>query len=218
MSVPSISSPPAAVSVTNRLGLTPGADRVTLGSREDMTALFETKFTGQNPRTTSDRTSVQIDYGHFNLLDWRRKTTALILNPTNPWDISVDGGVSRFTADLSALTIRSFIIRGGATHLSLVLPRARGEVQILIVGGARRLSIQRPAGIPLQLTIKGGTSKLRFDGEEYGAVSGHLQTHSDAQENGIDRYDIVITGGARNVFIGATALDDVHQPPARINR
>jgi hypothetical protein len=205
MSVPLKSSPPAAVSVMNRLRLTPGATRVALGSREDMTALFEAKFTAQNPRTISDDTSVQIDYGHFSPLDWRRKTSTLILNPANPWDISVDGGVSRVTADLSALTIRSFIIRGGATHLSLVLPRARGDVQILIVGGARRLSIQRPAGIPVQLTIKGGTSKLRFNGEKYGSVGGHLQAQSDAYENGIDRYDIVITGGARDVSIGATA-------------
>jgi hypothetical protein len=217
MSVPSISSPPAAVSVTNWLRLTPGADRVTLGSREEMTGLFEAKFTGQSLRTTSDDTNVQIDYGHFNPINWRRKTTALVLNPTNPWDISVDGGVSRFTADLSTITIRSFIIHGGATHLALMLPRAKGEVQILIAGGAARLSIQRPADIPLQLTIKGGTSKLRFDGAQYGAVGENLQTHSNAYENRVNRYDIVITGGARHVDIGTIASANASEPPAKVN-
>jgi hypothetical protein len=207
MSAPPTSSPSTIVSVTNRLRLTPGAVRVTLGSQQDMTRLFETKFTGQNPRITSDDAGVQIDYGHFNPINWRRKTTTLILNPTNPWDISVDGGVSRLTADLSALAIRSLTVRGGATHLSLVLSRPQGEVQISIAGGAREVSILRPAGISVQLTIKGGTSKLRLDDEEYGAVGGHLRTQSTAYESGTNRYDIAIAGGARHVVVESIPFD-----------
>jgi hypothetical protein len=207
MSTPPTSGLSTAVSVTNRLRLTPGAVRVTVGSQQNMTALFETNFTGQHPRVTSDDTGVQIDYGHFNPIDWRRKSTTLALNPTNPWDISVDGGVSRFTADLSALAIRSLIIGGGATHLSLVLPRPQGEIQISIAGGAREVSILRPAAIPVQLTIKGGTSKLCFDDKEYRAMGEHLRTHSTEYESRANRYDIVIAGGARHVVVGSTPFD-----------
>jgi hypothetical protein len=207
MSTLPTSGPSTAASVTNRLRLTPGAVRVTVGSRQNMTALLETKFIGQHPRITSDDAYAEIDYGHFNPIDWRRKSSILTLNPTNPWDISVDGGVSRVTADFSALTIRSLIIRGGATHLSLVLPHPQSEIQISIAGGAREVSILRPAGIPVQLTIKGGTSKLRFDDEKYGAVGGHLRTHSTEYEGGANCYDVVIAGGARHVVVGSTPFD-----------
>jgi hypothetical protein len=208
MSIPPSPSSPSA-SVTNRLRLTPGAVSVALSSRGTMTGLFETKFTGQSPRVTSDQTSVQIDYGHFNPIDWRKKSTTLVLNATNPWDIAFDGGVSRCTADLSGLGLRSMKIGSGANHLALVLPQPQGTVQITIDGGAHELSILRPANIPLQLEVNGGTSKLRLDDEEYGAIGGKLRTHTNLYDSATDRYEILIAGGASHIVIGFASPPDV---------
>jgi hypothetical protein len=63
-----------------------------------------------------------------------------------------------------------------------------------------RISIERPVGVAMGLTILGGVSEVIVDGEVHRGV-GHMSIQTPGAESAVDRYEIEVSGGASKMPI-----------------
>ena len=119
-----------------------------------------------------------------------------------PWSIELRGGVSEWAADLRALRLESFELRGGANKIELLLPRPVGVVPIRIQGGISRVSIERPLGVACGLEVAGGITEAVVDGEALKSM-GRLSIQTPGASESPDRYEIDVSGGANKLLVTA---------------
>jgi hypothetical protein len=187
---------------SGRLVFASGTSWTTVRADSSMTDLYRARFGGRMPRVGVEDGTVTIRYPRF---DWRHylreRPAEVVLNVSIPWDIEIRDGVSRFTADLRRLELRSVVMSGGAGRVEVTLPTPAGTAPVRVLGGASNVVIHRPEGVAAQVRIAGGSTNLAFDKQRFGAVGGELSLQSPDYEGTPDRYDITITGGASNVAI-----------------
>jgi DNA-binding MarR family transcriptional regulator len=208
---------PVGAVTTGRLVFLSGAPRITVRGDATLTELYRAKFAGPVPRMRTRAGVVTVAYPRFGWFDWRaqiggqhidasahwnKDAGEISLNSAIPWSIELRGGVSEWSADLRTVRLASFDLRGGASKFELLLPRPTGIVPIRVSGGMSRVSIERPAGTAMSLTISGGVSKLVVDTELYKG-EGHLSIQTPGAESAVDRYEIEIDGGASKMAIVA---------------
>jgi hypothetical protein len=198
---------PLGLAKSGRLIFASGASWVTVRADPSMADLYNARFEGQVPRVGADNGTVTIRYPRFPLFDWlyylRERPAEVALNARIPWDIEIRNGVSRLTADLRGLELRSLEVRGGASRVEVTLPPPSGIVPVRVLGGASNVTVHRPEGVAAQLLVGGGSTNLAFDDRRFGAVGGEVSLQSPDCESASDRYDITITGGASSVTIDA---------------
>jgi len=210
-------SAPVGGVTSGRLVFLSGAPRMTVRGDATLTELYRANFAGPVPRMRVRGGVVTVAYPHFAWLDWRTKvagqTTSasphwrkdggeIVLNANVPWSIELRGGVSQWSADLRALRLESFELRGGATKMELLLPRPTGVVPISITGGISRISLERPLGVSCGLELHGGVSDVSVDGQRYKGT-GRLSIQSPDASDAPDRYVIEVSGGATKVLVSA---------------
>lgn len=193
------SSAPLAGARSARLELATGASRVvivgdpTLGSD-----LYRARFEGRKPTVRVKDGRVTIRHPHF---DWRRSSAEIALNTKIPWHLTIHGGAARLRGELRELALRGIDIDGGASDVVLELPSVSARVPVRIAGGAAQLTIRRPAGVPVRLEVHGGASRLALDAQRLGAIGGDTVLESAEAERRGGRYDIVVSGGARDLAV-----------------
>ena len=133
--------------------------------------------------------------------DWRKRVATLGLNTTIPWTIEIVGGVNRVEADLRDIEVRRFELTGGSERLQLEFGRPRGDVSVKIVGGAKTIRLERPAGIPVQVKVVGGSGALTMDGEGLRRQGGVAKTEGRGWANAKDRYALEVVGGSKSIDI-----------------
>jgi hypothetical protein len=104
-------------------------------------------------------------------------------------------------ADLRDLTISSIEISGGTSESELSLPRPRGTSTLRLSGGASRLTIRRPRGTAMQVSVRGGASNLVFDAQRLGAVGGTTRLSTPGWADTPDRWSLELTGGASDLSV-----------------
>ena len=194
-----------------------GAPRITVRGDATLTELYRARFAGPVPRMRVRGGVVTVSYPHFGWLDWRAQFAGqnieasahwrkdqgeIALNSAVPWAIELRGGVSSWTADLRDLRLESFELRGGASKIEMLLPRPVGIVPIRVVGGMTRVSITRPAGVAVGLTIRGGFSEVVLDGHA-NKTAGSLSIQTPGAGSVADRYEIEITGGVSKMSVSS---------------
>ena len=198
---------PLGSAKSGRLRFPSGASRVTVRADPSMADLYHARFAGQAPRVGAKDGTVTIRHPRTPLFDWlyylRQRPAEVALNVQIPWDIEIRNGVSRLTADLHGLELRSFVVSGGASRVEVTLPTPSVIVPVRVLGGASNVAIHRPKGVAAQLHVGGGSTNLAFDERRFGAVGGEVSLQSTDYETASDRYDITITGGASSVTIDA---------------
>jgi DNA-binding MarR family transcriptional regulator len=200
-----------------RLIFLTGAPRITVKGDATLTDLYRANFVGPVPRMRVRGGVVTVAYPRFGWFDWRAQIAGqfvdasahwqkdfgeILLNPRVPWAVELRGGVSTWTADLRALRLESFDLKGGASQIDILLPAPVGVVPIRVVGGLNRLSIERPAGTSAGLEIRGGIGEVIVDGEQHKGV-GRLSLQSPGADSAANRYEIEITGGASKLTISS---------------
>lgn len=175
-----------------------GASELTLATEEkDSEHLYQGAFTGLVPEVRAASGVVTVRYPRrVHPLPVRRHSGRLTVNASVPWAVEVDGGAGRLTADLSPLTLTGLSLGGGASHVSVVLPRPTGTVRIRISGGASNVTLRRPQDVAARVSVTGGVSRLTFDSQHMDAVGGGIQLAGPAFDNEEDRYEIEVIGGA----------------------
>lgn len=180
-----------------------GASELTLATEDkDSGYLYQGRFSGLLPEVGTAAGVVTVRYPRrLHPFSIRRHSGELTINPTVAWAVEVDGGSGRVTADLSALTLTGLELGGGASHVSIALPRPQGTVRIRIAGGVSNVNLRRPLDVATQIRVAGGASHLTFDNQHLGAVGGGVTLASATFDIAEDRYDIQVQGGSSALTI-----------------
>ena len=187
---------------TNRLVFPHGVANLTIRVEESITETYRAEFYGPKPHVTETEGVVSIDYPRFNPLIWGRTSANVTLNPARAWIIEIQGGVSHLDADLRRLELAGIDVVGGANQFDVKLPRPTGSARIHVSGGASKLTLRRPAGVPARLHVGGGASRLALDDQFLGAVGGPIRLETPDYSAAGDRYEIEIGGGASKITVG----------------
>jgi hypothetical protein len=123
----------------------------------------------REPKVAVEGGVVTLTYPRFRSVRWG--TDEITLNPTVPWDISIEGGVHRVGIDLRGLLLRSFSIAGSASRLALVLGKPDQDVQVDLKS-ADRVTIRRPENTQVRVRVAKGASQVVVDDQTYGAIGG----------------------------------------------
>jgi DNA-binding MarR family transcriptional regulator len=200
-----------------RLVFLSGAPRITVRGDASLTELYRARFAGPVPRMRVRGGVVTVAYPHFGWFDWRAQIAGqnleasahwrkdqgeIALNAGVPWSIEFRGGVSSWTADLRALRLQSFDLRGGASKIEMLLPQPVGVVPIRVAGGMSRISIERPLGVAVGLSVRGGMSEVVFDGESRKGA-GQVSIETPGATSAANRYEIEVAGGVTKMSISA---------------
>ncbi len=180
-----------------------GAAELTVDLSAGGADLYRARFEGEPPSITATKGRVTVDYKRsaLRLFDWRRRAGTLSLSAAIPWAFVVRGGVSNVRADLRSGTFEGLDVTGGVHHLELTLGAARGTAAIRITGGADGVRIVRPRAVPARVRIGAGAHQLELDTLQLGAVGGETKWASPGYDEAVDRLDVDIAGGARQVVV-----------------
>jgi DNA-binding MarR family transcriptional regulator len=193
-------STPLGSATRGRLVFSSGASTVTILADQTMEDLYRAHFERVVPRVQIRNGTVSIEYHGFLFL--RRSGPAEItLNGSVPWVIELQSGVSKLKADLRQLQLSSLTVTGGASRIDLSLPKPLDTVVVRVSGGASRLMVLRPAGVPARIHVSGGLSKLSLDGQRSAGIGDDVRWESPTFKSASDRYDVDISGGASRVTV-----------------
>jgi uncharacterized membrane protein len=175
--------------------------RVTLHADAGMPELFRARFVGAQPTVTVAGNAVDIEYRGVRWRKWRRQSADVALNASIPWRLEAREGVTNLTADLRGLHVNAVSIGGGAADLDLRLPRPSGTVPISIRGSAASVSIRRPDGIAVRVSLPDGAASVQFDEQRIGPVGSLTPVQSLDYSDATDRYDVELHGGVAKLTI-----------------
>jgi DNA-binding MarR family transcriptional regulator len=194
----------AALGQQARVVVETAASRLTLTGAPEPGELVRARFDGPLPDVRVADGLVSVRYRRRLLGGVKSTLATLALAKSVPWSIEVEGGITDVEADLRALNLAAFELRGGANHLRLRLPRPEGTVRVAMAGGTSEARFERPAGVPVSVRVRGGASLLRLDGRQRGSESADVYIRSDGFTGAADRYELEVAGGASQVVVTST--------------
>lgn len=163
---------------------------------------------GQQPSVTLDRESgtltIQSQEGGHHFFFWPgrgQRHLDLTLNSGVPWNVHVGGGANSDQLDLRSLQLTGVDLSGGATNAHIVMPAAKGKVQVSVSGGANNVTLQVPAGAALRVRASGGANSVDVLGHRLSAFSGDSSYQTDNFDSATDQYLVSLEGGASNVKV-----------------
>jgi hypothetical protein len=145
-----------------------GLSSARLTVRSDLGDLLHGRWR-REPAITAEDGDVTLTFPRGRRL--RRGTDEIVLSSSVPWDISVQGGVDQVGADLRWLKLRSLVVAGGGSRLTLALGKPEGEVPIRF-RSVDRVTIRRPAESQVRVHVHKGASQVVVDDQSYGAIGG----------------------------------------------
>ena len=203
-------SAPLAGTSAGRLEFRRGASRLNIRSQAPMEELFRAHFEGPVPEVDVTGGTVAVRYRHLSPGEWARQALLMgdhgadiVLNSGIPWELELRGGVSRLDADLGSLDLHGLDIKGGASHVELVLGQPSGIVPIHVRGGISHVTLWRPAGVAIRASVRGGISKLALDDQRFGAIGGETRVTTGGWLQATVGYDLDIAGGASDLTVTA---------------
>ncbi len=192
-------SAPLGGVTAGRLEVNASVTRMRIGSSSEMPDLYRASFDGRPPRIRVTGGTVSLSFpGLWHAGAGRGQ---IVLNGSIPWALEIRGGAAEMDVDLSGVSLSEMTTTGGASRVDFHLARPVGTVPLRIRGGASRVTIRRPAGVPVRVRVSGGMSKLRLDGRQVGSVGGGAVLDSSGYEAAADRYELVVESGASRITV-----------------
>lgn len=194
-------SAPLGGVTAGRLEIVGNLSKFRMRAASGMPELFRARFDRRAPRVRVQGGTVTMSFpGLFSAGGGRGE---MLLNGAIPWDVEIRGGASLVDADLAAARVTGFSLTGGANHVGVRLPRPEGTVPLRIRGGASRVTLLRPAGVPFRIHVNGGLSRLSIDGRQLGSTGGPATLDSAGYDEATDRYELEVSGGASKISVAA---------------
>ncbi len=196
-------SAPLAAARRGGLELRGGVGTVAIRADPALALRYRARVEGARPEvaTSGDATVIRLRWPLRNPgLEWRRRRVEVALNPSIPWEVRVHGGASTLRLDLAAGGLEAFELLGGVGDAELVLPRPLGEIGLRFFGGARRVWVRRPAGVPVRLRVD-GAGRVDLDRQRFGMVAGSMRFEPPAFVAAGDRYDLHLVGGVGRLVV-----------------
>jgi DNA-binding MarR family transcriptional regulator len=197
---PSEHSAPLAGLKAARLTFRAGAQELRLRAGRSGLELYRARFDGATPQVRVRDGRVLVQYRGLPF-DWRKRVATVGLNTSIPWTIDLVGGISRIEADLHDVDLRGFELSGGSERVHLELGRPTGEIPLRVVGGAKTIRLERPAGAPVRITILGGIGRLELDGQVLGKKGGEATVESRGWASARDRFALEVVGGSKSIEV-----------------
>jgi DNA-binding MarR family transcriptional regulator len=197
---PSEHSAPLGGLTAARLSFRSGAQELRLRSGRAPLDLYRARFDGATPQVRVRDGRVLVQYRGVPF-DWRKRVATIGLNTTIPWTLDLVGGVARIEADLREVDVRRFELTGGTERIQLEFGHPVGQVPVRIVGGARTVRIERPAGAPVRLRIQGGTNQVGLDGVAHGKKGGDVTVESRGWPGATNGFSVEVVGGSRSIEV-----------------
>ena len=118
--------------------------------------------------------------------------------------VRVSGGAGDFTVDLHDIKVRDARVETGASKLELTLPRASGDVNVIVQAGAATIVIIVPDDVEARVTTTGGiltttSQNARLSGTPAARNSTSYETAGYATAK--DRVTVSIEAGASSITI-----------------
>ena len=139
-----------------------------------------------------------IRYGVLQPRGW------VVLNAAIPWELEFRRGITRLEADVRDVDVRQIAIRSGVSHASLRLGKPHGTVRVAMTGGVSSIEVERPAGVPIRLTVDGSIGSLTFEDESFGAIGGRLRRATEGWQQATDRYDVMVGDGIGHLAVSGS--------------
>ena len=188
------------------------APNVTLGTDPSLAELYSARYEGAPPKVRDRGGVITVEYGpRFRPTDWSRQAADITLNPSVGWRIEATRGMTGLRAELSGARLLGMDVEHAAAGWELTLARPAGQVRLRFRGGAREVTIHRPAGTAARVQVTGGSSGLTFDDQSYKAVAGEAAWKTSDYDQATDRYDIAFLHGVRNVVVDTFELQAAPQ-------
>ncbi len=197
---PSEHSAPLGGLTSARLFVRSGLSTVRIRAGRDEAELYRAAFEGATPQVRLRDGRVIVQYRGLPF-DWRKRVATFGLNPTIPWVIEIVGGVERVEADLRDLDIRKFGLAGGSMRIQLEFGTPTGDLEARIIGGAKTIRIERPAGVPVRLKLLGGSGGVLLDGAALGAKGGETVVESKGWSEARNRLALEVVGGSKSIEV-----------------
>src|SRR5215469_6777394 len=167
-----------------------------------MEGLYQAHFSGVTPTVTTKDGVVTIRYPRrLWILGGMSGSAEVTLNAALPWWISIQGGASNITADLTGLDLSRLEVKGGMNMVSVQLPVPTRVVPILLSGGASSVTVRRPADVPARVHLKGWASQLEFDDQSFSNLGSDVRLQSPGYEGTAPGYDIEIPSSASMIIV-----------------
>jgi hypothetical protein len=147
---------------------------------------------------------MQDDVALIRLRGGKGSAGVLALNGSIPWEVKLLGGSWRVTADLGRARLTSLEVRGGVSIIEVTLPEPVGTVSIRCRGGCQRVTLHRPAGVPLRADVRGGVSNLTLDESKFDAIGRQIRWETPGYDDQADRYEVDVAGGVDRLTIDAS--------------
>jgi len=177
------------------------ASRLRLGAVGGSDELVRATFAGPPPDVRHADGVVTMRYSR-RLLDARSRLADVTLNAGLPWSIDVEGGVTDLDGDLRSVRLSGLTIHGGANHVRVRLGRPDASARAILDGGASTIRFDRPKGVATALQVRGGASRLRFDGRLVKTTGNTFRVQTKGFADAAERYEIEVSGGVSELTIG----------------
>jgi DNA-binding MarR family transcriptional regulator len=183
-----------------RLVIRSGLSEIRLRPGSTTSELYRAEFQGATPQVRLRDGRVIVQYRGLPF-DWRKRKATLGLNTTIPWAIEIVGGVQRVEADLRAVETTRFELTGGTETIQIELGTPEGEGVVRIIGGASTIRVERPATVPVRVSVVGGSGQIVLDGTRLGEKGGKSTIESPGWAGATGRYSVEIVGGSKSIEI-----------------
>ena len=117
------------------------------------------------------------------------------------WQVSVDGGTSDASIDLSGGHASGVDVVGGTSHLDLRLPAPSGTMTVRETGGASAVDVHAAANVPAQVRFAGGAGTSTIDGAARSGIAGGTLVSPASWASAANKYDIELDGGVSSFVL-----------------
>ncbi|GGQ47786.1 hypothetical protein [Couchioplanes azureus] len=133
----------------------------------------------------------------------RPGTVDITLTSRVRWDLGVAGGASLSTIDLSGGGVSGVNLTGGASRITLTLPRPDGTLRVRMTGGVSFFDVRTAGPVPVRVRVGGGADHVVLHGHSHSRVAaGSLFTPAN-WTGAADRIDVDAAAGMSALVVAA---------------
>jgi hypothetical protein len=129
-------------------------------------------------------------------------TARVTLNSAVSWRLTFSGGTTRTSVYLGRGQLRGADFAAGSEQITMRLPAPRGNVTIVLAGGASQVALSVPAGVPARLRLDGGAASATLGGRGYAGIAGGTVLTMPGWAAAANRYDIEAPAGISAISVG----------------
>ncbi|HEY3903470.1 MAG TPA: hypothetical protein VGM14_06185 [Streptosporangiaceae bacterium] len=135
-------------------------------------------------------------------------TLHVYLNDAVRWRLVIGGGAVGLVLNLRSAHLRATDIIAGFTAITMWLPRPAGTGTVTLAGGASRVQLVLPHGVPARLRLDGGAGHATVAGRTYAGVAGGTVLTAPGWAGAPGRYQVDAPAGLSSISVTSTS------PPA----